>query len=309
MRRFLQFFPFAALVVITWPIAVLPYRLAHRIGALLGFLIYLLWRSRRSIALDNMSSAAERGALSLTATPQNVVRQNFRNLGRFLVEVIKIYYGKADDIFCNVALEGVEHFERANRKGKGVILITGHCGNWELMAVYLSMHLTRVKVVARKQNNYYINRFIERTRQRYGNEVIYKEGALKKMLGALKRNQTIGILMDQSTIRSEGIIIPFLGRNAYAMKTPAIIARKTGSPVLPLFIRREGLRHIIEIGAEIPLAVSGDSERALIEDTVNFLRPVEEFIRHYPADWLWIHRKWKRVKDESDSLKAIRPQA
>jgi len=98
-------------------------------------------------------------------------------------------------------------------------------------------------------------------------------------------------------IRSEGIVVPFLGKNAYAMRTPALIARKSGIPVVAGFIRRTGRGHIIEIGAEIPLDASGDSEAALIQDTVNFLRPVEDFVKKYPAEWLWIHRRWKRIKE------------
>jgi KDO2-lipid IV(A) lauroyltransferase len=166
-----------------------------------------------------------------------------------------------------------------------------------LLAVYVSMKIAKITIVARKQDNPYLNRFIEKTREKYGNNTIYKEGALKKILSSLKKGELIGILMDQSVIRSEGFVVPFLGKNAYAMKTPAILARKTGTPVVPAFIRRTRDGHLIEIGEEIPLAVSGDSEAALLLDTINFLRPTEDFIRQYPADWFWIHRRWKRIKE------------
>jgi KDO2-lipid IV(A) lauroyltransferase len=286
------------MVLATFPFAVLPYRAALRVGDALGLLIYAFWRSRRKVALENLNSAVGRNAILLGTDPRSVIRQNFRNLGRFLIEVVKIYYGFGDSIFRNVELHGAENFRKAREKGKGVIFITGHCGNWELMAVYVSMNLTRVKIVARKQDNRYINRFIERTREKYGNLVIYKEGALKKLLSSLKKGEAIGILMDQSVIRTEGIVVPFLGKDAYAMKTPAILARKTGTPVVPVFIRRTGNgHHLIEIGEEIPLAVSADSEAALRQDTINFMKPIEEYIKKYPSDWLWIHRRWKRIKD------------
>jgi KDO2-lipid IV(A) lauroyltransferase len=298
MKQLRQFLPFLLMVLATFPFAVLPYRTALRVGDALGLLIYALWRSRRKVALENLNSAVGRNAILLGTDPRSVIRQNFRNLGRFLIEVVKIYYGFGDSIFRNVELHGTENFRRAHEKGKGVIFITGHCGNWELMAVYLSMNLTSTKVVARKQDNAFINRFIERTREKYGNLVIYKEGALKKLLSSLKKGEAVGILMDQSVIRTEGIVVPFLGKDAYAMKTPAILARKTGTPVVPLFIRRTGNgHHLIEIGEEIPLDASADSEAALRQDTINFLRPIEEFIKQYPADWLWIHRRWKRIKD------------
>jgi len=298
MKHLRQFLPFSLMVLATFPFAVLPYRAALRVGDALGLLIYAFWRSRRKVALENLNSAVGRNAILLGTDPRSVIRQNFRNLGRFLIEVVKIYYGFGDSIFRNVELHGAENFRKAREKGKGVIFITGHCGNWELMAVYVSMNLTRVKIVARKQDNRYINRFIERTREKYGNLVIYKEGALKKLLSSLKKGEAIGILMDQSVIRTEGIVVPFLGKDAYAMKTPAILARKTGTPVVPLFIRRtENGHHRIEIGEEIPLDISADSEAALRQDTINFIKPIEEYVKKYPSDWLWIHRRWKRIKD------------
>ena len=298
MKHLRQFLPFSLMVLATFPFAVLPYRAALRVGDALGLLIYAFWRSRRKVALENLNSAVGRNAILLGTDPRSVIRQNFRNLGRFLIEVVKIYYGFGDSIFRNVELHGAENFRRAHEKGKGVIFITGHCGNWELMAVYVSMNLTRVKIVARKQDNRYINRFIERTREKYGNLVIYKEGALKKLLSSLKKGEAVGILMDQSVIRTEGIVVPFLGKDAYAMKTPAILARKTGTPVVPVFIRRTGNgHHRIEIGEEIPLDISADSEAALRQDTINFIKPIEEYVKKYPSDWLWIHRRWKRIKD------------
>ena len=301
MNRVFQFILFALLVVVTFPFAVLPLRLALCVGDALGLLIYALWGSRRNIALYNIRSAVERGALTLSENPRAVIRRNFRNLGKFIVEVNKIYYGFADSIFKTVDLRGAENFAKAQRKRKGVIFITGHCGNWELMAVYLSMTLGRASIIARKQNNEYVNRFIERTREKYGNHIIYKQGALRQILASLKKKEAVAILMDQSVIKSEGLIIHFLGKNAYAMKTPAIIARKTGAAVVPLFIRRTGTGHIIEIQEEIPLVEAGDGDTALLHDTINFSRPIEEYIEKYPSDWLWIHKRWKRVKVETAS--------
>ena len=297
MKRLRQFLSFAVLMVSMFPLAALPYPIALKVGDVLGLLIYIFWSSRRRIALENLQGAVERGAIVLDTDPRSVIRQNFRNIGRSLIEVLKIYYGFGDSIFRNVELHGAENFRKAHKKGKGVIFISGHCGNWELMAIYASMKIAKSKVVARRQDNPYINRFIERTREKYGNHIIYKEGALKKMLSALKKGELIGILMDQSVISSEGVVVPFLGKNAYTMKTPALIARKAGIPIVPVFIRRTGRGHIIEVGAEIPLDASDDSKTALMRDTINFLRPIEEFIRQYPADWLWIHRRWKRIKE------------
>jgi KDO2-lipid IV(A) lauroyltransferase len=301
MKMLRQFFLFAFLCIAAFPFALLPYRLSLLIGDLLGMLIYLLWGSRRNIALDNLRGAIERGAITLSEDPRAVIRQNFRNLGRFLIEVNKIHYGFTAPIFRTVELRGAENFSKAQKKGKGVIFITGHCGNWELMAAYVGTVLTRAKIVVRKQHNEYFNRVIERTAQKYGNCIIYKQGALKQILASLKKNETMALLMDQRVIKSEGIIIHFLGKNAYAVKTPAIIARKTGAAVVPIFTRRTDRGHVIEIQEEIPMVRAEDSDTALLYDTINFSRPIEEYIQQYPADWLWIHKRWKRIKEQTAS--------
>ncbi len=301
MKKFYQFIVFSLLVVVTFPFALLPYRIALIVGDILGLLAWLLWRSRRRIALANIHAAADRGALTLAEKPHSIIRRNFRNLCRMVIEVVKIYYGMGDSIFRTVELRGAENFTKALNKGKGVICITGHCGNWELMAVYLSMTLGGASIIARKQNNEYLNRLIERTREKYGNHIIYKHGALKHILSSLKKKEAIAILMDQSVLKSEGIIIHFLGANAYVMKTPALIARKTGAAVVPLFIRRTERGHIIEIQEEIPLVLSDDGDTALLHDTINFSKPIEEYIKKYPSDWLWIHRRWKKIMENAAS--------
>ena len=296
MKRLRHFLSYAVLAVGAFPLAVLPYPVALRVGDVLGLLTYMFWSSRRKIALENLQGAVERGAIVLDTDPRSVIRKHFMNLGRSLVEVVKIYFGFGESVFRHVEIRGVENYHEAAKKGRGVLCITAHCGNWELLAVYVSMNVAGIAVVARRQDNPFMNRLIERTREKYGNHVIYKEGALKGILSSLKRKELVGILIDQSVIRSEGIVVPFLGKNAYAMKTPAILARKTGTPVVPAFIRRTGDgRHIIEVGEEIPLDRTGDSEAALMQDTVNFLKPLEEYIKKYPSDWLWIHRRWKRT--------------
>lgn len=298
MKKLRQFLVFSLLVLLTFPFAVLPYRIGLIVGDILGSVTWLLWGSRRRIALANIHAAVDRGALTLAPeTPHAVIRRNFRNLGRLVIEVVKIYYGMGDSVFRTVELRGAENFTKAMARGKGVLCITGHCGNWELMAVYLSMTLGGASIIARKQNNEYLNSFIERTREKYGNHIIYKNGALKQILSSLKKKEAVAILMDQSVRKSEGIIIHFLGANAYAMKTPALIARKTGAAVLPLFIRRTETGHIIEIHEEIPLAADEDSDAAVLHDTISFSNAVEEYIKKYPSDWLWIHRRWKSIKE------------
>lgn len=297
MKQVIWFVQFLLVVLVSLPFAFLPDRISLRLGDLSGLLLFRLWRERRSIAVRNISAAMARGAIAVSETPEAVIRQHFRNLGKSFAEIVKIYFGRGEEIFRGIEILGREHYENASAKGKGVIIITGHCGNWELLALALARNRIPVNGVARAQDNPYLNKAVENIREKYGNRTIYKKGALRNILQGLKKNETIGIVIDQSVVRSEGIVIDFLSQKSYTMKMPAVLARKTGSPVLPVFIRRVSGGHVIEIGEEISLDQSVDPKAALLHDTMRFASTVEAYVRKNPAEWLWIHRKWKRFQD------------
>jgi KDO2-lipid IV(A) lauroyltransferase len=302
MRKALEFFSFVLMVLFSLPFALLPHALSLKIGEGTGVMLYYIWTRRRLIAIENLRSAVSRGAVKIDSAPETVIKQNFRNMGKSFVEIVKIYYGFGKKIFERVEIRGVENYRNAQSKGKGVIAITGHCGNWELNALASSTNLTRVNVVARALNNSYLNKLMEKTRKKYGNTVIYKKGALKKILSALKRNEAVVILMDQSVVSSEAVAADFLGKKDHIMKMPAIIARKTGSPVLPVFGRRVGKEYLIEIGDEIELDKTEDYEEAVYNDTVRFSGHIENYIKNNPTEWLWIHHRWKRDKSLSREI-------
>ena len=302
MRKALEFFSFVLMVLFSLPFALLPHTLSVKIGEGMGVVLYYIWTRRRLIAIENLRSAVSRGAVKIDSAPETVIKQNFRNMGKSFVEIVKIYYGFGKKIFERVEIRGVENYRKAQSKGKGVIAITGHCGNWELNALASSINLTKLNVVARALNNSYLNNLMEKARKKYGNTVIYKKGALRNILSALKRNESVVILMDQSVVSSEGVVADFLGKKDHIMKIPAIIARKTGAPVLPVFGRRVGGRYLIEIGDEIELDKSDDYEQAVYNDTIRFSGYIENYIKNNPTEWLWIHRRWKRDKSLSRKI-------
>jgi Kdo2-lipid IVA lauroyltransferase/acyltransferase len=296
MRRVTWFLQFLLILVATLPVALIPHRLSLKFGEVLGSALFFFWRSRREIAVENLRAAVARGSIAIDASPEEIIKQNFRNLGKSFVEVLKIYYGLGRHIFEGVEVSGAEHLRTAMEKGKGVIFVTGHCGNWELNALVFSKRLVKVDVVARPIDNPYINRVVERTRKKYGNRVIYKKGALKKILSCLRNEGVVGILMDQSVVEAEGVATEFLGKRDYTTKMPAVIARKTGSPVIPAFIRRTPGGHLIEIHEAVELDASGEGEAAVLNDTIMLSAYIEEYIRRNPSEWLWMHRRWKRIK-------------
>lgn len=297
MKRLLWFLQFILVLVFTLPFAVLPLKISLKLGGILGFLIFHAWGSRRKIAVENIQGAISRGAIITQLPAESIIRQHFMNLGKSFAEIVKIYFGLGDTLIGKVEISGGENLTKALEKKAGVIMITGHCGNWELIGLPIAATLTTLNVVVRKVNNPYLDRIIVRTREKYGNRMIYKKGALKKILGSLKRNEAVGLLIDQSVVSDEGVVTYFLGKKAYTLKTPAIIARKTGSPVLPGFIKRTENGHSIEIGHEIELDRTEDYDTAVFNDTVKFNTYIEDYIKQNPAEWLWIHRRWKRIRD------------
>ncbi len=305
MKRLLWLLEAVIVIVLSFPLAVFPYKYALKAGEFLGLLLFYAWTGRRRIAIENIERAISAGALgcpspavavSPAETASRIARDSFINFGKSLAEVVRIYYGFGDLLIQNVVINGQEHYSKAKAKGKGIILVTGHCGNWELMAVAFGLKVSPAAVVARAQGNPYINRMIGKIRARYGNSIIYKKGALKGILTCLKKEGTIGILMDQAVIRDEGFIINFLGRGAWTTKMPALIARKTEAPVIPVFMNREGTGHVMTIYPEVSLNREERSESALKEDTQHLSSYVDQYIKEHPTEWLWIHRRWKRVE-------------
>jgi KDO2-lipid IV(A) lauroyltransferase len=270
----------------TIPFKILPERLAIKLGESLGLLLYYFWHSRRKIALEAADETSKIIPLNTTDTTK-LVREMFKNLGRYFAELLRLYWGD-EGIFKKIRFKGLENFYKAKEEGKGIIFLTGHCGNWELMAIAFGRFIEPIGVVARPLNSRAINKFIEDIRTKYGNHVIYKKGAVKEILRDLRENRAVGILMDQSVLKEEGVVIDFLGRPAWTSRMPALIAKKTGARILPAFIRKEGEYHVVEIGEEIEL--TGKES----EDTKRLSSSIEGYIIANPSEWLWIHRRWKR---------------
>jgi len=295
MKKVVWILEVVIVIVLSMPLAILPMSVALKVGDALGLLLFYVWGSRRKIAIDNLEKSVSAGGLLISEPAEAVIKSNFMNLGRSFIEVIKIYYGLGDKIIESIRIEGIEHFRAAQAKGKGVILLAGHCGNWELLAVAASAKLSGMAIVARPINNPYAHKLVERVRRKYGNEVIYKKGALKPVIRKLKNNECVGILMDQAVIPEEGYVMDFLGRGAWTMKMPAVIARKTGAAVIAGFIHRTAAGHMITVYPEVELSGNSDKEEAVMEDTKKFSSYIENYIKEHPAEWLWIHRRWKRV--------------
>ena len=281
-------------------VATLPRSLSNRIGKKTGIFLFNVLHSRRSIAVDNISRALpfmkrHPSWSGEFETAQEIALATFMNLGVSIVEVCRLYHGKGDPLIDSIDVKGRENLLAAREKHKGIIFIGGHCGNWELMSLsFKRLFDENVWAIVRQQNNPYLNAVVEKMRMRYGNKVIYNKSALRPILGVIKNDGVIGMLADQAVFEDNGVLIEFLGRKAWANKAPAIIAHKTGVPLVPVFINRAGDGHQLTIHPEYTLC--GDrSEEGIGRDIQALSRYLEEFVCANPADWYWIHRRWKRA--------------
>lgn len=270
----------------------LPYpasiRVAHAIGQALG-LVVPKWRgtAERNLqrALPGLSPAER----------ERILREVYRNLGRVAFALAKLPTWSEHDVRKHVKFVGLEHFREGQSRGRGVMLLTAHLGNWELGALAHGAVESPVHVMVRPIDNPLVDRLVERLRCTHGNRVISKHNAARKVLQVLSRNGTVGILADQNTVLEEAVFVEFFGMPAASTKGFAQLALRSGAAVIPAVAWWEVAsgRHVVEYGPAIELIRSDDASRDIEVNTQRFQRALEERIRLRPGQWLWIHRRWK----------------
>lgn len=301
MKKLWWLFQAAVFYCFTWFVALLPEQMTDRVGAGLGLLMRRFLVKRWNIAEENVARSLPymRSQPDWNCTipdAAGIVREVFRNTGRSLVETCRLYHGRGTSLVARIDVRGRQHYEAARAKGKGLIFLAGHCGNWELGALASGrLFNIPVSVVVRRQDNPYLNKLVERMRMRYDNRVIYKDHALKKMMAVIKANEAVGLLVDQAVLPSDGCLISFLGRPAWATKAPVLLAHRTGVAVLPVFAHREEDRLILEVHPELEFS-NDKTEQGWIDNVQLYSRTIEQFIVRHPTDWYWVHRRWKRTE-------------
>jgi KDO2-lipid IV(A) lauroyltransferase len=269
----------------------LPFRVSVGLGAFFGRLFYMGDRRHQVVALDNLRSAL--GREKSEEELQRIAVAAFQNLGRSSAEFVR-FSGMADaEIQRRVDIEGWEHYLAARAEGRGVVYVTAHFGNWELMATALAFKGFPIHVVARPLDNPYLDRMVNGWRGRGGNQVLNKRIAAAEIIRLLRSRETVGFLMDQNTARDEAVFVDYFGRPAATHKGLAIVALRTGAPMLPVFILREKDRFRVVIEKPLKIVRTGKLEEDIFRTTALFTQVIESYVRRYPDHWLWVHRRWK----------------
>jgi len=275
--------------------SLIPYRLASDIGGFIGRLGYLIDSRHRLIALKNLSMAfPEKDSKNIAL----IAKMSFKNLGRSAAEFIHIASHSPDTVYKilnkSVTVEGRDNIDNAIKKGRGVLYLTAHFGNWELLGIVLTTNGCTLNVIARPLDNRRVDNIITSLRSVTGANVLPKKGVLRDMLKCLKRGEGIGILLDQNSSINEGVFVDFFGQPAATNRGLALIAMKSGASVVPTFIIREDTyKHRVTYLPEIELIRSEEKDNDVISNTQMFTTAIEAFARLYPEQWFWVHRRWK----------------
>jgi KDO2-lipid IV(A) lauroyltransferase len=258
-------------------------------GARLGRLWHALDRGHRRLATENIRLGLGLGQ----AAAERTARACFENIGRTLAE-FAIAGSRPGEVLARMELEGVEHLRAALEQGRGVLLVSGHCGNWELLGARVAREVPLTNL-ARAMANPLVDAAVAARRVAAGVRTVDARNAAREVLRTLRRGEAVGVLLDQSALRSERVFVPFLGRPAATNVGLAMLALKSGAPVLPAFSARgaDG-RHRAWIGAPIPPAAAGGREERMGVMTARYTAAIEGQVRRHPDQWFWVHNRWKR---------------
>ena len=267
--------------------AALPLAAAQNIGAGAGALAFDVFRVRREVTVDNI----ERALGVPRAEAVRIGRRAYHNLGRSLFEFAAFARFTREDVQELVAIEGAEHLHAALAKGRGMVFVTGHHGNWELVGAALTVLGLPTDFLIGQQANGRVDEVMNGLRSRQGVGLITRQLALRKVMQSLAANRIVALLADQDA-RSQGIMVDFLGRPASTVRGPALFAVRRGCPLCTGFIHREGRRHRVVFNPpfyppDLP------EEDAVRELTQAHAEALARQIRAYPDEYFWPHRRWK----------------
>ncbi|MGI4757836.1 MAG: lysophospholipid acyltransferase family protein [Janthinobacterium lividum] len=288
-----HWFQYGLLQMFLRTMRLLPRSAALSFGSQIGAVCYRFAGRLRHVGDQNLQLAFP----ALDARERDaMLRRTFANLGRLLAEFCLMSGYSADYVRSELMrYEGLENFLAAEQVGKGVLVLTGHLGAWELSSFVHSLLGHPMGMVIRRLDNPLVDRLVNGIRCLHGNRVLHKDDFARGLLHAMARGETVGILMDTNMTPPQGVFVPFFGREACTASGLARVARKTGAAVIPGFLLWESAekRYVLHFGKALQLQHTTDAEADALANTAQFAAVTESYIRRYPDQWLWLHRRWK----------------
>lgn len=283
---------FAAAWLLLKAIGVMPRALARAMASLAARILFSVMPKLQKTALFNLQIAFPQWS---DQQDRAVLRKMVRNLGWMAAEFARFPRYNAINIEQVVILDGHENFLEGQRRGKGVIYLTGHIGAWELSSFAHALYGFPLHFMARPLDNKRIDALVNRYRTLSGNKPIFKNESARAMLRILKDAGTLGILADQNTLPEEGVFVDFFGKTACSTSGIARVALHTGAAVVPGYVYWDEHIRKYRLRFEPPLELirTGDAEQDVFENTQRFTKIIEEIIRRHPDQWVWLHARWK----------------
>lgn len=289
MRRKLEY-------AAAWPfikvLGLMPRWLSRAFAIGLAQVVYLLHFRLRQVGMRNLAMVFPEKS---EAERTRILRGVFSSLGRQLAELCQFPKYTAENVDEVVVYDGLENYEQAHARGKGVLFLTAHFGAWELSAFAHSLHGHWLHIVMRPMDNQFLDRWLQRYRTMHGNKTVAKDDFVRGLLAAMKAGETVGILMDTNMTPPQGIFVDFFGIPACTASGLARIALRTDAAVVPGFTIWDPARQKYRLRFDPARALirTGDLEADIAANTQIFTKVIEDYVRRYPEQWLWVHRRWK----------------
>ncbi len=268
----------------------LPVSVVRSAGAALGRGAYVIDRRHRRIAHENLRAAFPGRS---EEERRVIARGVFAHMGRLLLELLRLDGMSSAWLAAHIETEGDERVVEAYQRGKGVLFFSGHFGYWEIFAIGHALRVNPMALVVRPLDNPLLDAMLSRIRRQTGNDVIERQGGVRRILRALAANQGVGILIDQHLHGPDAIDVTFFDRRAATTSALAALALRTGATVIPVFalpLPHGRYRLIAERPVEPPSADTPDAVREFTQRCTDVL---EMYVRRHPDLWLWMHRRWR----------------
>ena len=284
----------------------LPEPLSRAMGTAIGLAFYMVDAQHRRVAVSQLAAAFPTRS---RRECRRIARQTFAHFGRLLVAMLRFSTLTPPEILERIEVEGDERVRAGHAAGNGVIIFVGHFGFWELHGIVHGIVLSSLAVLARPLDNPLLDAMLERIRRATGNTVIYRQGALRKVLRTLEANGSVAIPIDQHIQGANAVTVDFFERPASTTSALAMLALRTGAPVIPAFalpLPGGRYRMIYEHPVEPPAPGSADPVREFTQRCSDVL---EMYVRRHPHLWLWMHRRWREAPSSAEEARDMFPAA
>lgn len=294
------FLQYLIMQIFIWFVHLLPWKLAYFLGTTLGDVLYFVVKPRKNLILENLNNA--RGFELNCQEKEKLTRQVYRNFGKTLIEFVKIIRWDKKTIDKVVKIEGLDNLQEAKQRGKGVVLLTGHIGNWHVMGMAVTLNGYPVNNVIKRQRNSWVADWIaaqiERAKMR---SIFQSSNNPREIIKALRNGDIVEFLGDLHA-GDGGVFIDFLGRPASTYPGPVVLAIRTGAPiVVAVDVRLKDNTHRVFIEEPVYLDAGKADEEQVIKHLFLLTKRLEKYIIKYPDQWFWLHNRWKTQPENKES--------